>query len=109
MANPKQKRSKANTRSRRSNWKTTAPAVSTCPQCHQPRRPHYACSNCGYYNGGAAIEQPNKTARAKAERQVVYGVRISGIGGYAPAGGLTNQDLEHLVETRDEGVCTTTG
>jgi large subunit ribosomal protein L32 len=66
MANPKQKRSKSNTRSRRANWKTQAPAVSTCPQCHKPRRPHHACPNCGYYNGRLAIEQPDETAGAKA-------------------------------------------
>ncbi len=66
MANPKQRRSKSNTRSRRANWKTTAPAVSSCPQCHQARRPHFACPNCGYYNGRAAIAQPDETASAKA-------------------------------------------
>jgi large subunit ribosomal protein L32 len=66
MAQPKQKRSKSNSRSTRANWKTSAVAVSTCPQCHQPRRPHYACQNCGFYNGRLAIEQPDETAGAKA-------------------------------------------
>jgi large subunit ribosomal protein L32 len=66
MAQPKQRRSKSNTRSRRSNWKTSAPEVSTCPQCHQPRRPHFACSNCGFYNGRLAIERPDETPGAKA-------------------------------------------
>ena len=66
MANPKQRRSKSNTRSRRSTWKTSAPEVSTCPQCHQPRRPHYACANCGYYNGRVAVARPDETAGAKA-------------------------------------------
>jgi len=66
VANPKQKRSKSNTRSRRRNWRTTAPALTTCPQCHQTRRPHYACAHCGYYNGRPAIVQPDDTAGAKA-------------------------------------------
>ncbi|MBC5806417.1 MAG: 50S ribosomal protein L32 [Candidatus Eremiobacter antarcticus] len=56
MANPKQKRSKSNSRSRRSNWKLQAVSVSTCPQCKKPRRPHFACANCGYYDGRLAVK-----------------------------------------------------
>jgi large subunit ribosomal protein L32 len=66
MANPKQRRSKSNTRSRRANWKTKAPVISECPQCHQPRRPHFACANCGNYNGRTAVAQPDDAAGAKA-------------------------------------------
>jgi len=40
---------------RKAVWKMKAPAISTCPQCHKPRRPHHACLNCGYYNGRPAI------------------------------------------------------
>jgi large subunit ribosomal protein L32 len=43
--------SRANTRTRRSAWKTSAPALTTCPACHQPTRPHTACPNCGQYKG----------------------------------------------------------
>jgi 3-oxoacyl-[acyl-carrier-protein] synthase III len=39
----------------------------------------------------------------------VYGVRIAGIGRYAPAGVLTNKDLERLVETTDEWIVQRTG
>jgi 3-oxoacyl-[acyl-carrier-protein] synthase-3 len=39
----------------------------------------------------------------------VYGVRIAGIGRYAPAGVLTNKDLERLVETSDEWIVQRTG
>jgi 3-oxoacyl-[acyl-carrier-protein] synthase-3 len=39
----------------------------------------------------------------------VHGVRIAGIGRYAPAGVLTNQDLEHLVETSDDWIVQRTG
>ena len=66
MANPKQKRSKSNTRSRRANWKTVAPEIATCPQCHSPRRPHFACAHCGYYNGRVAVTQPDESAGTKA-------------------------------------------
>ena len=39
----------------------------------------------------------------------MYGVRIAGIGRYAPAGVLTNQDLERLVDTSDEWIVQRTG
>ncbi|HXM19527.1 MAG TPA: 50S ribosomal protein L32 [Candidatus Tumulicola sp.] len=65
MANPKQRRSKSNTRIRRATWKAHPVALTTCPQCHQPRRPHFACSNCGNYNGRTAIAQKDETATAK--------------------------------------------
>ncbi|HLW37428.1 MAG TPA: 50S ribosomal protein L32 [Candidatus Eremiobacteraceae bacterium] len=60
MANPKQKRSKSNTRTRRRTWKLQAFSLSTCPQCKKPRRPHYACQNCGYYDGRLAIKQKDE-------------------------------------------------
>jgi 3-oxoacyl-[acyl-carrier-protein] synthase III len=39
----------------------------------------------------------------------VHGVRIAGIGRYAPAGVLTNKDLERLVDTSDEWIVQRTG
>ncbi|MEP6598206.1 MAG: 50S ribosomal protein L32 [Actinomycetota bacterium] len=53
MAVPKRKTSRSNTRSRRSQWKTSAPTLATCPNraCGQPVLPHTACSNCGQYDG----------------------------------------------------------
>jgi large subunit ribosomal protein L32 len=27
----------------------TPPALSTCPHCKQPKRPHRVCPKCGYY------------------------------------------------------------
>jgi 3-oxoacyl-[acyl-carrier-protein] synthase III len=39
----------------------------------------------------------------------VHGVRIAGIGRYAPAGVLTNADLERLVDTTDEWIVQRTG
>ena len=49
MAVPKQKQSHSRTNKRRSQHKLSAPAVNECPQCHQPRRPHRVCANCGTY------------------------------------------------------------
>ena len=32
------------------------PDIEECPHCHQPKRPHHACPNCGYYGGRPAID-----------------------------------------------------
>jgi large subunit ribosomal protein L32 len=50
VAVPKRKTSRSNTRHRRSAWKTTAPALSTCDRCRQPKLQHVACPTCGTYN-----------------------------------------------------------
>lgn len=56
MAVPKRKTGRAKTNSRRSSHKLEAPAVSACPQCHQPKRPHHVCGECGYYDGKEIID-----------------------------------------------------
>jgi len=57
MAVPKRKMSRSRTRRRRaSNWTTTAPAKSTCPQCQAVKLPHTVCNQCGWYGGRQAIE-----------------------------------------------------
>ena len=50
MAVPKRRMSRSNTRSRRSQWKATAPALMRCPQCREPKLAHTACPACGTYN-----------------------------------------------------------
>ena len=51
MAVPKRKTSKKRKRTRESaNMKMSAPNLSVCPQCHEPKLPHRVCSSCGYYN-----------------------------------------------------------
>jgi len=27
-----------------------------CPQCHQAKRPHFACEACGMYDGRQVVE-----------------------------------------------------
>ena len=53
MAVPKRRMSRSNTRSRRAQWKTSAPTLVPCPNraCGQMKLPHQACSNCGQYDG----------------------------------------------------------
>ncbi|MGW6227763.1 50S ribosomal protein L32, partial [Cellulosimicrobium cellulans] len=46
MAVPKRKMSRSNTRARRSQWKTTAANLTTCPQCKGDKLSHAACPTC---------------------------------------------------------------
>jgi large subunit ribosomal protein L32 len=56
MPVPKRKTPRAKSRHRRSQWKSTAPTYSACPQCRQAKAPHQVCRNCGYYAGREVIE-----------------------------------------------------
>ena len=56
MAVPKRKTSKARRDSRRANWKLSAPAVVTCPQCGMKKLAHRVCTKCGTYNGQKVVE-----------------------------------------------------
>ena len=51
MAVPKRKTSKARRDKRRATHTLSAPVIHECPQCHQPKRPHHVCPNCGHYRG----------------------------------------------------------
>jgi len=63
MANLKWKTPRSKTRSRRApNWKLGAVTTVQCSQCHQPKRPHFACANCGTYNGRQVIKVQDEPA-----------------------------------------------
>lgn len=55
MAHPKHKISKSRRDKRRTHKKLSAPSLVLCPQCHEPKRPHYVCLNCGTYKGQTII------------------------------------------------------
>jgi large subunit ribosomal protein L32 len=55
MPNPKHKLSRARRDKRRTHKKIIPPSLSVCPQCHEPKLPHYTCLNCGTYKGMAVI------------------------------------------------------
>lgn len=57
MGLPKYKLSKSRGRKRRTHQKLTAPNVTSCPQCSEPKLPHHACPSCGYYRGRPVIEK----------------------------------------------------
>ncbi len=56
MSVPKKRQSKSRTRKRRSQWKTGAPLLVECAQCHEKKMPHRVCPNCGYYKGREVIQ-----------------------------------------------------
>ncbi|MBE5777603.1 MAG: 50S ribosomal protein L32 [Clostridiales bacterium] len=64
MALPKEKVSKARGRSRRANWKLTAPTLVECTQCHQMKLAHRVCKHCGYYAGKQVVVVDEAKANA---------------------------------------------
>jgi len=52
---PKKQLSKSKQRSRAAHYKSKAPAVSLCPQCHATKLPHHICPDCGFYRGVAVV------------------------------------------------------
>lgn len=57
MAVPKRKTSKSRKNKRRANIKLNNPAVVTCPHCHEPKRAHMVCPECGHYRDMEVIEK----------------------------------------------------
>lgn len=55
MAVPKKKTSKSKRDMRRAHDALTAPGISICPQCKEPKQPHRACANCGSYKGREVV------------------------------------------------------
>jgi len=63
MANLKWKTPRSKTRSRRAaNWKLGPVTVVECSQCHQPKRPHFVCQACGFYDGRQVIAPKDEHA-----------------------------------------------
>jgi large subunit ribosomal protein L32 len=62
MANPTHRHCKSRRDKRRANWKGQTPNVVACPECHEPKLPHRACSNCGMYNGRKLLGVVEKEA-----------------------------------------------
>ena len=71
MALPARHHSKHRRNSRRSHLAKSPVALTLCPKCHYPIKPHRVCSNCGEYKGKVVIDVfkklNKKEKRAKAE------------------------------------------
>jgi large subunit ribosomal protein L32 len=55
MPLPKRRHSHTRSRKRRTHWKLTTPALSTCPQCRESKPPHRVCPHCGFYKGREVV------------------------------------------------------
>lgn len=90
MAVPKKRTGASAQGHRRSNWKATKPATTTCPKCGAIALAHTVCTECGYYKGKPAsikhedynaevvVAKPTKKSTAKKEtkkEQVVEEVK----------------------------------
>ena len=53
---PKQKLSQGRRDRRRSHMALRQTSLVECPQCHEMRRPHTVCLNCGTYDGVQVLE-----------------------------------------------------
>ncbi|MBW6496765.1 MAG: 50S ribosomal protein L32 [Bacteroidales bacterium] len=60
MAHPKSKISKTRRDKRRTHYKATEPALTTCPNCGSTKLMHRVCPECGHYRGQLAIEKAAK-------------------------------------------------
>jgi large subunit ribosomal protein L32 len=68
MAVPKYKTSKARKRTRSAaNFKAHPSATTECPNCHEIRKQHTICENCGYYKGTHFVETKLDKKKAKPE------------------------------------------
>lgn len=56
MGVPKKRTSAQKRDQRRAHWKITAPNVTACPNCGEPRLSHRICPSCGQYDGKARTE-----------------------------------------------------
>ncbi len=63
MAVPFRRTSKTRKRKRRTHYKLTAPSLTNCPNCGEPRKPHHVCGSCGHYKG---VDVLNKNEAAEA-------------------------------------------
>ena len=56
MGVPKRRVSHARQGERRSHLAIDLPHLEECSHCHETKRQHHVCPNCGYYAGRPAIE-----------------------------------------------------
>jgi len=62
---PKRRISKGRQGRRRGAIKIKAPVLVNCQNCHQRKRPHQVCPNCGYYKGKQVIVKKEKKTKSK--------------------------------------------
>jgi large subunit ribosomal protein L32 len=61
MGVPKRRVSRTRQLERRSHQALSLPSIEECPHCHQPKRSHHACLECGWYGGREAVKVRQRT------------------------------------------------
>ncbi|MCK4263737.1 MAG: 50S ribosomal protein L32 [Candidatus Aminicenantes bacterium] len=56
MAHPKRRHSCSRKGKRRAHDALKVPSLSLCSNCGNPKLPHRACPECGYYKGRQVME-----------------------------------------------------
>ena len=56
MGVPKRRVSHARQGDRRAHLALSLPQLEECPHCHQQKRSHHVCPNCGFYAGRPVVE-----------------------------------------------------
>jgi len=46
---------------RRAHHALTVPDLEPCPHCHEPKKVHFACPNCGWYGGRETVRIRERT------------------------------------------------
>ena len=70
MAVPKKRTGHSAQGHRRSNWKATVPATTTCPNCGETVLTHTVCTSCGFYKG-QQVSKKGATAVVEAPKAEV--------------------------------------
>lgn len=55
MGVPKRRVSHSRQGDRRAHQALELPNLEECPHCHQQKKAHFACPNCGWYGGREAV------------------------------------------------------
>ena len=71
MAVPKKRTGHSAQGKRRSNWKATKPATTTCPTCGATVLAHTVCTSCGSYKGKTVSKKGAVTEVAEAPKAEV--------------------------------------
>ncbi|MFA5134819.1 MAG: 50S ribosomal protein L32 [Patescibacteria group bacterium] len=69
MGTPAKRRTKQQKRERASHIKLEKQALTSCPKCKKPIRPHFVCKFCGYYKGTDILSLDTKAERKKKKQK----------------------------------------
>lgn len=69
MAVPRHKHTRSSVGQRRMHIFITPAALTSCPKCAKPTKPHMVCKNCGYYKGREVINVLGKLTKKEKKHK----------------------------------------